>query len=95
MNSTLRCRGEQPSRAGTIAIKRSNTGTATTEVHVLSRASNLQTYILHGSTALHPTDQSFAFDVTDWNSDGKLDVVAVKKSKTGSGKTEAHVLSLQ
>jgi len=76
-----------------VAIKKSNTGTHSTEVHVLSGASGFQQFILQTGTALHETDQTFAFAMTDWDRDGKPDLVAIKKSNTGTHSTEVHVLS--
>jgi hypothetical protein len=75
-----------------VAIKKSNTGSGSTEVHVLSGASGFQQFILHTGTALHQTDDTFAFAVVDWDGDGTPDLVAIKKSNTGSGSTEVHML---
>jgi flagellar basal body rod protein FlgG len=76
-----------------VAIKKSNTGTNSTEVHILSGASNFQQFIMQTGTALHPTDNTFDFAMTDWDSDGKSDLVAIKKSNTGTNSTEVHILS--
>lgn len=70
------------------AIKRSGTGTKSTEVHVLSGESNYQQFVLQTGTALHETDENFAFAVAP-----NRDVFAIKKSKTGTNSTEVHVLS--
>lgn len=75
------------------AIKKSDTGTMSTEVHVLSGDHNFQRYVLQTGTGLHETDDTFDFVVTDWNGDGRPDLVAVKKSKTNRKCTEVHVLS--
>ncbi|MFD0266377.1 FG-GAP repeat domain-containing protein [Streptomyces sp. NPDC127106] len=80
-------------RVDLFAIKKSRTGTGSTEVHVLSGASNFQRFILQTGTALHETDGTFDFDVAYWNADSRPDVVAVKKSRTGTGSTEVHVLA--
>jgi hypothetical protein len=76
-----------------IAIKKSATSTKSTEVHILSGANNFQKFILQTGTALHETDNNFAFDVGDWNGDGIRDLIAIKKSATGTKNTEAHILS--
>jgi subtilisin family serine protease len=81
-------------RPDLIAIKKSNTGTHSTEVHVLSGASNFQQFILQTGTALHETDQTFEFAVADWNGDGRPDLIAIKKSNTGTHSTEVHVINL-
>ncbi|WP_438040517.1 hypothetical protein [Sorangium sp. So ce128] len=70
------------------AIKKQGTGTGTTEVHVLSAASNYQQFILQTGTALHPTDDTFAFAIAP-----NRDIFAIKKQGTGTGTTEVHVLS--
>jgi Ser-tRNA(Ala) deacylase AlaX len=76
-----------------VAIKKRNTGTNSTEVHILSGASNFQNYILQTGTPLHETDDTFDFVMGDWNRDGRPDLVAIKKSKTGTNSTEVHILS--
>jgi hypothetical protein len=70
------------------AIKRSQTGSGTTEVHVLAAASDYGTFALHAGSALHETDASFDFALAP-----NRDLVAIKKSGTGSAATELHVLS--
>jgi subtilisin-like proprotein convertase family protein len=76
-----------------VSIKKSATDSGQTEVHVLSGADGFQTFSNHISTALHETDDTWAFAVADWDGDTILDVVGIKKSATGSGSTEVHVLS--
>jgi hypothetical protein len=74
-------------------IKKSGTGTGSTEVHVLSGASDYQSWLLHTGTPLHETDGTFAFGVADYDGDGISDLFVIKKSGTGTGSTEVHVLS--
>lgn len=69
-------------------IKKSHTGTHTTEVHVLSSGSHYQTFSLHTGTALHETDDTFEFLLAQ-----NKDLFVIKKSNTGSHTTEVHVLS--
>jgi hypothetical protein len=52
-----------------------------------------QQFILQTSTALHPTDQTFDFAAADWNNDRRTDLIAIKKSNTGTGSTEVHILT--
>jgi hypothetical protein len=80
-------------RPDLFAIKKSNTESKTTEVHVLSGDSNFKNNILHTGTSLHETDSKFDFVVTDWNGDGRPDLLMVKKSDTNGRCTEVHVLS--
>jgi hypothetical protein len=80
-------------RPDLFAIKKSNTGTNATEVHVLSGDSKFQEFVLQVPTGLHETDTKCDFLVTDWNGDGRPDLVAVKKSERNGRCTEVHVLS--
>ena len=52
------------------------------------------TFIVQTGTALEETDQTFDFAVADWDGDGKPDLIVIKKSNTGSGSTEVHILKL-
>jgi hypothetical protein len=77
------------------AIKKFQTGTRKLEVHVLSGASNYQSWLLNVGTALDQladTDM-FEFALGDYNRDGRPDLFAIKKFQTGTGKVEVHVLS--
>ncbi|KAL7914424.1 hypothetical protein GGI35DRAFT_476241 [Trichoderma velutinum] len=76
-----------------IAIKKGNTSSKSTEVHILSGASNFQEFIMQIGTALYNTDNTFGFKMTDWNGNGRPDLVAIKKSRTGSNSTEVHILA--
>lgn len=69
-------------------IIKSGTGTRTTEVHVLSAASNYSQFTLHTGTGLAETGSNYEFAVAE-----NRDLFAIAKSSTGSGKTEVHVLS--
>ncbi|UQI49331.1 VCBS repeat-containing protein [Streptomyces sp. HU2014] len=84
---------DRDGRPDLVAIKKSRTGTNSTEVHILSGASNFQRFIFQSGTALHETDGTFDFAAADWDRDGRPDLVAVKKSRTGTNSTEVHVLS--
>ncbi len=76
-----------------ICIKKSNTGTTTTEVHVLNGANNFQNFILHIGTALEETDENWNFLYGDVNNDGYNDIICIKKSNTDTQSTEVHVLN--
>ena len=71
-----------------VAIKKRRTGTNSTEVHILSAASNYRAFSLHTGTALHETGNNFAFAMAD-----NRDLFVIKKSRTGSNSTEVHILS--
>jgi hypothetical protein len=74
-----------------IAIKRLRTGTGTTEVHVLTGESGFQTFVLHTGTPLVGDD--FDFALTDWDFDLAPDLVAVKRTNTGTNTIEIHIPS--
>lgn len=66
----------------------------TTEVHVLNGSNRFGSWLLNVGTALHPTAGTGAWDfvVADSNRDGIVDVLAVGRAFTGSGRVEVHVL---
>lgn len=70
------------------AFKQSDTGTNSTEVHVLSAASGYQNFSVHTGTPLEESGSEYVFLVS-----GSSDVFAIKKSGTASEKTELFVLS--
>jgi hypothetical protein len=70
------------------AIKKRGTGSGSTEVHVLSRASNYASFVLQTGTALHETDSTFRFLL-----DAQRNLWAIKLSGTDSNSTEVHILS--
>jgi Cu/Zn superoxide dismutase len=75
-------------------FKNANTGTGTVEVHGLSAASGFQQFNLHSGTTLTNTEAAFGdFTMADVDRDGRLDLVFIKRRKTGSGQIEVHVLS--
>jgi hypothetical protein len=74
------------------AIKKSETGTNSTEFHVLDGATNYQSCLLQTGTALHETGDNWDFQVGDYNGDGLMDILGVKQSATGSNSTEIHIL---
>lgn len=75
------------------AIKKQNTGTNTTEVHILSGASNFQQWLLHTGTALGQAGSNWIFRLGDFDRDGIPDLIGVLLNTTGSNSTELHILS--
>jgi hypothetical protein len=71
-----------------IAIKKNQTGTKSTEVHIISGATGQ--FILNVGTILHETGDNFEFEVADWNRDGYQDIIAIAKNQTGTKSTEVH-----
>ncbi|HEV7731347.1 MAG TPA: hypothetical protein VGR62_04255 [Candidatus Binatia bacterium] len=78
--------------ADVVYISKQGTGSGTTEVHVLSGASRWRQFVLHSTTYFGETDGRVQWDMLDWNRDGVLDLIAVVRTQTGSGRTEVHVL---
>lgn len=75
------------------AIKKIGSG-GRTEVHVLDGASNFSSFSLHAATGLARSgkDNSFLFDLADYDRDGIPDLYVIKKTGA-SGRTEVHVLT--
>jgi hypothetical protein len=69
-----------------VCIKKSGTESGTTEVHILSAATNYSTFRMQTRTPLHETDASWSFVMHD------RDLLGIKKSGTESGMTEVHIL---
>ena len=79
-------------RADVFLIARSNTGTRSTEVHVLSAASSFERFAVQTGTGLHETPgASWSFAVGDADRDGRADLFAIN-SEAGTN-TEVHALS--
>lgn len=66
-----------------------------TEVHILNGANQFQSFLLQVATVLPSTgtNNAWRFELGDYNGDGKLDIYAIKKSGTASGKTEVNILN--
>ena len=75
------------------SINKNQTGSKSTEVHILSGKNNFQSFLLHTGTILHETDENWDFCLGDYNNDGSLDLYAIGKKNTGSRSTEVHILS--
>jgi YD repeat-containing protein len=76
-----------------VGMPRQNTGTRSTEIHVLNGATSFQTFITQLGTAfpnLDPATTSFHF--ADWDGDGRPDLIGIY-SATGTNKTEVHIAS--
>ncbi|OJJ65578.1 hypothetical protein ASPBRDRAFT_49663 [Aspergillus brasiliensis CBS 101740] len=75
-------------------LKRTNTGTGNLEVHILSGASNYQSFLLQTGTPIIQADTAnFDFAVGDFNRDGVLDLYCLKRTSTGTNKLEVHILN--
>ena len=74
-------------------IKKCNTGSNSTEVHILNGSTNFQSYLLQTGTVLHETGDNWEFLLGDYNQNGKLDLYCIKKYHTGTNLTEVHILN--
>ncbi len=78
-----------------VAIKTRNTGTRSTEIHVIDGKSNFTKFLIQTGTALHETGSNWDFAPGHTRRGGKfgMQLYAIKKSRTSSNSTEIHVLS--
>ncbi|MBQ8498187.1 MAG: VCBS repeat-containing protein [Clostridia bacterium] len=75
------------------AIKKRETGSGLTEVHVLNGATQYQDFLLQTSTILGAEAETFEFKIGDYNADGWSDLIAIKRYYTGTESTEIHILN--
>lgn len=75
------------------AIKKKNTGTGSTEVHILNGATKFRFYLVQTGTPLPMAMNDFTFSVKDMDNNGVPDLYCVKTSNTGSFRNEVHVLN--
>lgn len=78
-----------------LGIKTSNTGTRTTEIHVLDGKSGYTKFMIQTGTAIPQTGSNWDFipAYTDRGNKLGLHIYAIKKSQTGTGSTEVHLIS--
>ena len=74
------------------AIKTKDTGTHSTEVHVLNGQHSFQDFLLQTGTPLELSSNVYSFALGDWNQDGCPDLYAIKLAGTPSGHAELHIL---
>ena len=67
-------------------ICKRNTGSGSTEVHILGGKNNYKDFIMQTGTRLHETGDNWDFGVFD------CDLYCIAKSATGSNSTEIHIL---
>jgi hypothetical protein len=71
------------------AVKRYNTGSGRTELHVIESASSYRRMSLQVPTSFGPTDNT-----ADWSFSSNGSLTGVLKQNTGSGRSESHTYSL-
>ena len=74
-------------------IKKNNTDSNKTEVHILGGKNNFQKFIYQKETCLHQTDNNSKFCVGDYNGDGNLDLFYISKQNNKTNHTEVHILN--
>ncbi|MBI3307289.1 MAG: VCBS repeat-containing protein [Candidatus Omnitrophica bacterium] len=85
--------------ADLIILQENSTGSGSVEVHVLSGSSNFQTFILNSGSSqteinkTPSTKNDYDLSVLDWDRDGRLDLVALKKDHTANGLVELRAVS--
>ncbi len=72
-------------------IMKSATPSGTVEMHKAIGSGGLQQWGLHTGSAFAPAATGWEFEAADYDRDGTLDIVGIKKANTGTGKTEIHV----
>jgi hypothetical protein len=80
-------------RLDLVVLQKSGTKSGKTDVRVLDGASDFRRPLVQTRTGQGATDDRHELSVTDWNGDGKLDLLIVQKAGTASGWTEARVLA--
>ena len=87
------CTGDynQDGKPDLYAVKKKDTETKKTEVHILNGADKYKKFALQTGTCLETVGKNFTFCVADYNRNGNMDVYAVKKKATGTRKTEVHI----
>jgi hypothetical protein len=77
------------------AIKKANTGSGKTEVHILNGNGIFQSWLLQTPTALGNTGSNarWMFALGDFNRDGKLDLYCVDKSNPDFTNTRVRILN--
>ena len=80
-------------RLDLVVLRKSGTSGNRTVVQVLDGASTFQRFLVRDATAQVQTDDRHSLSATDWDRDGRMDLMVVQRWGTASGRTEAHVLA--
>ena len=79
-------------RPDLVGVQRSGTASGRMELRIADGASNFQRVDVQTVTALPASDARYGFTLTDWNADGRPDLVTVRYSPTKDARTEVRVL---
>lgn len=63
-------------------------------MHIFLGKSKFKKTVVRTGTALHETGDNWAFAMADYNRDGRPDLIAIKKSGTGTNSTEVHIIDV-
>ncbi len=73
-------------------IKKNNTGSKTTEIHILNGKDNYQSFLYQTTTALPETNDDWTFEVGEYNNNGKFNIYCIHKYNTKSKYIEIQIL---
>ena len=73
-------------------IAKYNTGSNSTEVHILNGSDNFKSFLYNNGTPLPEIGDNYDFQLEDYNNDGKLDLYCIKKFGTKSNCTEISII---
>ena len=73
-------------------IAKNNTGSHTTEVHILSGSKEYKDWLLQTKTILHETDDDWEFGVSNYVGNGNKDLYCIYKRNEKDQCTEVHIL---
>ena len=73
-------------------IAKYNTGSNSTEVHILNGNDNFKSFLYNNGTPLPEIGDNYDFQLEDYNNDGKLDLYCIKKFGTKSNYTEISII---
>ena len=74
-------------------IKKYNTGSNSTEVHILNGNDNFQSFLYNNGTGLPEVGDNYDFKLEDYNNNGRLDLYCIKKFGNESNSTEINIIS--
>jgi GH24 family phage-related lysozyme (muramidase) len=74
-------------------IAKNNTGSHTTEVHVLRGSDEYKSWLLQTKTILHETDDDWEFGVSNYVGKGNKDLYCINKRNENGQCTDVHILN--
>ena len=74
-------------------IKKIQTGSNSTEIHILNGNNNFQSFLFQSGTILHETDDNWNFEIGDYNINRRPNIYCIYKKITYSKYTEIYILN--